>query len=456
MSDPAPPPGHRVFPAGFLWGAATAAYQIEGAHDVDGRAPSIWDTFARRPGAVAGGDNGDLACDHYRRWRDDLDLLTELGLTGYRFSVAWPRVVPDGRGRVNTRGLDFYDQIVDRLLELGVTPMLTLYHWDLPEALQRDGGWTNRSTVDAFVDYADAVSRRLADRVPMWITLNEPWVATVIGHALGQHAPGLTDWTSALSAAHHMLLAHGHAVSVLRGNGASQVGLTNLVQPYEPAGPSPADADAARRGHELMNEWFCQPVFAGSYPPYLRGWLADRGYAPPERDGDLDAMRQPLDFLGVNYYYRVVVRHDPDGYGPLEMSPVRPDGPRTAMGWEVHPPSLTKTLTWLTDTYRPRAVYITESGAAYPDVVDGDGRIRDAERVAYTRDHLAAAHRALELGVPLRGHFAWSLLDNFEWAEGYDKRFGLVHVDYRDQSRRIKDSGRAYAAIAAANAVGPV
>jgi beta-glucosidase len=438
----------RRFPPGFLWGAATAAYQIEGAVAADGRGRSIWDTFSHTPGKVHGGETGDVACDHYHRWRDDVGLLADLGLNAYRFSVAWPRVLPHGTGRVNQAGLDFYRRLVDALLDAGITPTLTLYHWDLPQALQDRGGWAERATVDAFAAYARVVGEALGDRVPLWITHNEPSVSTILGHLTGEHAPGLTDPRTAVQAAHHLLLSHGRATEALRAAGAGEVGITVNLFTVEPAGDGDADLAAARQADGVFNRWFLDPVRHGRYPEDLWAWFERHGLAPAVEDGDLEAIRQPLDFLGVNYYTRMVAAADPasraagNSDGLLGFTRVEPAGERTDMGWEVYPDGLAQVLTRLARDYPTPALYVTESGAAFPDQLDPDGRVRDERRTAYLDAHFRAAAGAVAAGVPLRGYFVWSLMDNFEWAYGYSKRFGLVYVDYPTQRRVVKDSGR--------------
>ena len=428
------------FPEDFLWGAATAAYQIEGAWDADGRGPSIWDTFSHTPGRVAGSDTGDVACDHYRRWREDVAVMRDLGLRAYRFSVSWPRVLPRGWGRVNRPGLDFYSRLVDELLGSGITPVLTLYHWDLPQGLQDRGGWANRDTVEAFVEYADAVSAALADRVDLWITHNEPGVVATLGHVTGEHAPGLADAALRPVVAHHLLLSHGLAIPVLRGNRARKVGIALDMWPSVPAAESDEDAAAAERWTAHQVGWFLDPLSGRGYPPEILEAYADRGWRPPVRDGDMEAIAEPTDFLGLNYYSRLRVRHDPD-VEPFRLSIAEGVGERTEMGWLVDPDGLEDVLRWIHRSHAPAELYVTENGAAYPDVLSEDGRVHDERRVAYLRAHFERAARAIEAGVPLRGYFVWSLLDNFEWAHGYSKRFGIVRVDYESQARTIKDSG---------------
>ncbi|MER3444822.1 MAG: beta-glucosidase [Meiothermus sp.] len=436
------------FPDDFVWGTATAAYQIEGAVREDGRGPSIWDTFSHTPGKTHGGDTGDTACDHYHLYREDVALMQGLGVNAYRFSVAWPRVFPDGR-TLNPRGLEFYKRLADALLEAGITPWATLYHWDLPQALQNQGGWASRSVVDAFVRYADAVTRHLGSRVRHWITLNEPWVFSFLGHATGQHAPGVRNVPRAVQVTHHALLAHGRAVPVIRANvPGAQVGITNNYMPVEPFSATPADQAAARRLDGVFNRWFTDPLFGRGYPEdTLRlfrlgfpGFLQGPLFPPRVLPGDLEAIAAPLDFLGVNFYTRFVARARRGGQ-PLGTEQVRPEGEYTAMGWEVVPHALRDLLLRLHRDYAPKALLITENGAAYPDVLEQDA-VHDPARTRYFQLHLAACLEAINAGVPLKGYFAWSLLDNFEWAEGYSKRFGLYYTDYPTQRRVLKDSGR--------------
>jgi beta-glucosidase len=449
----------RRMPDGFLWGAATSAYQIEGAVDEDGRGPSIWDTFCARPRAVRHGDTGAITCDHYHRWREDLDLLTELRLSAYRFSIAWPRIHPTGRGAVNQPGLDHYRRLVDTLLERSITPAVTLYHWDLPQPLQDAGGWPARSTADAFAEYAMIVADALGDRVPLWITLNEPWVSSFLGYGSGRHAPGVRDGRAALLAAHHQLLAHGLAAGGLRGT-AGAVGVTLNLSPVWPAGRDAADAAAAQRMDGNRNKWFLDPILTGAYPADLVEWYGG-DFDGIVRDGDLGLVSAPLDFLGVNYYFRThVVAGDPpadrEGVLPLLGAHVEnpPFVPVTAMGWPIEPDGLTELLTRLRRDYPGLPpVYVTENGAAFDDYVDPEGGVDDEERIAYLQGHLRALHDAIGAGVDVRGYFCWSLLDNFEWAEGYGRRFGLYYVDYLAQRRIAKASARWYAEVAARNAV---
>lgn len=428
------------FPSSFIWGVATSAYQIEGATEADGRGPSIWDTFCRTPGKVYGGHSGEVACDHYHRWQADLELIAELGVSAYRFSVAWPRVLPEGRGRVNPKGLDFYERLVDGLLARGLKPFCTLYHWDLPQALEDAGGWLNRDTAAAFADYADIVTRRLGDRVASYATLNEPWCSAYLGYGNGHHAPGHTSLKAAFQAAHHLLLAHGLALPAMRANApAAEQGIVlNLSQVY-PASDSPEDIAAARRFDRLNNAWYLGPLLEGRYPAEV--WQALGALAPEVAQGDLAAISQPLDYLGVNYYTPTFVRHQPGDY-PQVGFVRRQELEYTAMDWAVYPQGLSDLLVRLAREHQ-LPLYVTENGAAYDDVLI-DGTVRDAARVRYLEAHLAAVAAALAAGAPVRGYFAWSLLDNFEWAFGYSKRFGLIYVDFATQQRTLKESAKWY------------
>ncbi|GLW11863.1 beta-glucosidase [Microtetraspora sp. NBRC 13810] len=441
--------GRRAaFPPGFVWGVATAAYQIEGAAAEDGRGPSVWDTFSRVPGATARGESGDVACDHYHRWPQDLDLLTGLGVGAYRFSVAWPRVLPEGRGRVNRRGLDFYRRLADALRERGISPFVTLYHWDLPQALEDAGGWRDRDTALYFADYAALVQEAIGHTEPHWITLNEPYCSSIVGYAEGRHAPGAREGHGALAAAHHLLLGHGLAAARLRERGSARepIGITLNMSPAVPGGDGPADVAAARRLDLLVNRQFTEPLLAGRYPEDLAevfGPISDLSF---HRDGDLEVISAPLDFLGVNYYYRLhavaapYAEPDPARRAACDIGvrTVDPDGARTSgLGWVVEPQGLRDTLTGLAARYPGLPpVHVTENG--YGD----RGELDDQGRIAYLGDHLAAAAGALADGVDVRGYFCWSLMDNFEWARGYDARFGLVHVDYATQERTPKASYR--------------
>lgn len=440
------------FPEGFVWGTATASYQVEGAVTEDGRGPSIWDTFSAAPGNVAGGDTGAVACDHYHRWPQDLDLMNDLGVPAYRFSLAWPRIVPDGDGAVNQAGLDHYSRLLDGMLERGIAPVVTLYHWDLPQALQDRGGWQSRATADAFARYAEVVAAAYGDRVPTWITLNEPWVASFVGHGSGVHAPGVRDGRAALQSAHHLLMAHGRATQVLADT-RGEVGVTLNLADVVAAGDNRDDLDAAARVYANTNSWFLDPLLEGRYPQLLVDWYGDT-LADVVHDGDLGLIGQPLDFLGVNYYSRIHVRagDDPSARAvlpPLGAHGVVPAGlATTAMGWPVEPDGFRSLLVRVAAEHpRLPPISITENGAAYDDVVGADGTVDDPERVAFLDGHLRALHDAIEAGVRVRGYFCWSFMDNFEWAEGYAKRFGIVHLDYESQRRTPKASARWYADV---------
>ncbi|MEU4025801.1 GH1 family beta-glucosidase [Streptomyces anulatus] len=435
----------NALPADFTWGVATAAYQIEGAVAEDGRSPSIWDTFSHTPGTIDGGDTGDVACDHYHRVPEDIGLIKQLGADAYRFSVAWPRVVPGGDGPVNKAGLDFYDRLVDGLLEAGVTPFATLYHWDLPQALQDRGGWTVRETSEHFAAYASHVVERLGDRVKDWATLNEPLCSAWIGHLEGRMAPGLTDLTAAVRASYHLHLGHGLAVRAIRAASSdARVGIVNNLSPIEPASTGEADLAAARRADGHINRWWLDPILGRGYPQDM---VEEYGVELPVRPGDLETIAAPLDWLGLNYYFRQIVTADPDGTAPHAQQVPVPGARLTHMDWEVHAEGLEQLLLRLTGEYGVQRIYVTENGSAYEDVVAADGSVHDPERVRYLEEHLAACARAVAKGAPLAGYFAWSLMDNFEWAYGYDKRFGLVHVDYATQRRTVKSSGRRYAEL---------
>jgi beta-glucosidase len=440
------------FPSGFLWGAATAAYQIEGAWNADGKGESIWDRFCHTSGRIANDDTGDVACDHYHRWREDVGLMKELGLQAYRFSVSWSRVLPDGRGSANPVGLDFYERLVDALLEASIEPFLTLYHWDLPQALQDHGGWPLRLSAEAFVEYADLVSRRLGDRVKYWTTFNEPFVSAYIGYLEGRHAPGSANLGEALAAAHHMLLAHGWAVPVVRRNvPEARAGITLNLAGRVPASQSVADRAAAWQRDGVVNRWFLDPISARGYPADI---VAHYGH-PMDfvQPGDVEAMAAPLDFLGVNYYSRDIVRSGEVAEEDNSLPTTLANPEQTDMGWEVYPEGLYDIVGRLHFDYRFPALYITENGAAYPDRLDADGSVADPLRIAYLQRHLEAAARAIAAGVPLKGYFVWSLLDNFEWGHGYSKRFGLIYVDYPTQRRVLKSSAQWYGRVIAANGV---
>ena len=429
-----------TFPPGFVWGVATAAYQIEGAAREDGRGPSIWDTFSHTPGKTFEGHTGDVACDHYHRWRDDIELISALGVDAYRFSIAWPRVQPRGQGAWNDKGLAFYDRLVDTLLEKGIAPHATLYHWDLPQALQDQGGWATRETAQRFADYAEFMGRRLGDRLASIVTHNEPWCTAMLGHAIGQFAPGARDPQLAVQVAHHLLLSHGLALQAMRGAGVkAPLGIVLNQSPATPASDSQADRDMAEREYATFVRWFMEPIFCRRYPTAPGVTLY-----PVTHENDFEVIAQPLDFLGINYYTRI--------WASAAQPPVPSPMPLGAndMGWENHPQGLTELLLKVNRDYTLPPVYITENGTACADRVQG-GRVADPQRIEYLRSHLEALRAAMEGGVDVRGYFYWSLLDNYEWNSGYDKRFGLVHVDYETQARTLKDSALWYREFIARN-----
>jgi len=439
------------FPPDFAWGAATAAYQIEGAVDRDGRGPSIWDTFSHTPGRTLNGETGDVATEHYDRWREDLDLMASIGLRAYRFSVSWPRVQPGGSGAGNEVGLDFYDRLVDGLLERGIEPWLTLYHWDLPQPLEDRGGWLEPEVVDRFAEYSGIVARRLGDRVRAWITVNEPRTFSFIGYGMGRHAPGGTSWAGALRAAHHSHLAHAAGAAAVRNEVLdARVGTCHDVAHLEPGGDSTEDLEALVRYDGAMHRWFLDPTFGRGYPADLVDWYGRLGML----DGlDLDAVADspPIDFLAVNYYRRErIVAAPPDPAWGMGARVLEARGERTGNGWEIHPDGLRATLARIQRDYAPPAIAITENGATFPDVVAPDGSVDDADRLRYLVAHVEAASMAIAEGVPLIAYFAWSLLDNYEWALGYGTRFGIVHVDFATQRRTLKASGKWYRRLLAA------
>ncbi|HEY5806858.1 MAG TPA: GH1 family beta-glucosidase [Povalibacter sp.] len=440
----------RRFPAGFLWGCATSAYQIEGSPLADGAGPNIWQRFCHTPGRVVNNDNGDIACDHYRQYESDVELMQRLGLQAYRFSIAWSRVLPHGTGQLNAAGLGFYDRLVDRLLSRKIQPMATLFHWDLPAALDDRGGWLNRDSPNWFAEYADIVFRRLDDRVKLWATLNEPWVVTDGGYLHGTLAPGHRNRFEAPIATHHLMLAHGAAVQAYRATGKHQIGLVVNIEPKYPASQSEADQAATRRADAYMNRQYIEPALLGRYPDELTEIFTDAW--PDWPSADMEAIRQPIDFVGVNYYSRNVTRHEPDTW-PLRAGPVRqPHATHTEMGWEVFPQGLTDTLLRIKNQYGNPPVYVTENGAAFYDPPQADGdTLDDPLRVDYMRRHVKAVYDAIAQGADVRGYFAWSMLDNFEWALGYSKRFGIIHVDYATQKRTLKASARLYSQIIASH-----
>ncbi len=435
-----------IFPEKFVWGVATSAYQIEGAWNEDGRGPSIWDTFSHTPGKIFNNDHGDVAADHYHRWKDDVALMSELGIKTYRFSTSWSRILPDGVGPVNQKGLDFYNRLVDELLRRGIEPYLCLFHYDLPQALQDQGGWPSRETAYRFADYAALVAGALGDRVRVWFTQNEPWVTALIGHFVGEHAPGTQELTASIKALHHLMLSHGLAVDAIRGavKRPVEIGVTVNLNPVYAATDSDADANAAVLADLYMNHAQLDPLLTGA-SPMIDSPLGEALVGKVIQEGDLEKIRQ-VDLLGINYYTRVVVKHDPD-VPMLGFSLVYPEGNEYSGMWEMYPDGMYQTLKQVWDYHPACRLMVTENGVPVPDGVDFDGRVRDERRIRYLQQHIAQVHRAIQDGIPIEGYFHWSLMDNFEWAHGYSPRFGLVYVDYRTQKRIVKDSGRWYANI---------
>jgi beta-glucosidase len=439
------------FPGDFLWGAATAAYQIEGSPLADGAGASIWHRFSHTPGNTTNGDTGDVACDHYYRYESDIALMRELGLEAYRFSISWSRIFPEGKGRVNGKGIDFYSRLIDRLLESDILPNVTLYHWDLPAALDDRGGWLNPDISSWFADYATTMFDALGDRVPMWATINEPFVVMDGGYMHGNLAPGHRNMYEAPIVTHNLLRSHGMAVQAFRSSGsAGRIGLVVNLEPRYAASSSEEDLAATARMDAYSNRHYLDPVLSGKYPDELAEIFGDAWISPG--DGEMELIREPVDFIGVNYYSRSVIRHD-DTNLPFRAERVAQVGnAHTEMGWEVFPQGLTDILVWIKSRYGDIPLYITENGSAWADPPAAEnGQLTDPLRVAYLHDHLEAIRDAIAKGVNLRGYFAWSLLDNYEWSHGYTKRFGIVHVNYQTQERTIKDSGRYYSRIIAAN-----
>ncbi len=434
------------FPHNFLWGAATAAYQIEGAWNKDGKGESVWDRFSHTSGKTTNGDTGDVACDHYHRFEEDIAIMRQLGLKAYRFSISWPRVLPGGRGRINARGLDFYDRLVDAICAANLEPLLTLHHWDLPQVLQDQGGWDNRDTAYAFADYTALMVKRLGDRVRSWTTFNEPSVIAFIGHLTGEHAPGIKDVRIAYQTAHHLMLAHGLGVQAIRGaKSGLEAGIVLTLWPHEPASDSPEDVSAAAEAWDRNETVFLDPIFKGHYPTAMIDFLGEK--MPRTKDGDLALISQELDFLGINFYSRHVVKASQGNVKTI------PGSEYTEMGWEVCAPALRRLLVRINSEYRLPPIYITENGSAFKDEISPDGKVHDSRRLEYFKQHLIQLRLAMQDGVDVRGYMAWSLLDNFEWGYGFSKRFGLVHVDYESQKRIIKDSGEWYAKIILANQI---
>jgi len=431
------------FPDNFLWGTATCAYQIEGAVNEDGRGESIWDVFSHTPGKIHNNDNGDVACDHYHRWQEDIQLMKSLGFKSYRFSIAWPRILPEGRGKINQPGLDFYNRLIDGLLEAGIQPLATLYHWDLPTALE--GAWLNRSTVDAFAEYSGLAARHFGDRVKMWFTINEPWCASHLSYTIGEQAPGLKDRSKGILAAHHVLLAHGVAVKELRkAVHNAQIGIVLNMSPIHNDPDAPISEDRVRFMDGELIRWFADPIYGRGYPKdmledYVRMGMLKSTEPDFIKPGDMDLIAQETDLLGINYYTRMFVSSKSEGVHSENR-----DVPKTDMGWELYPQGLFEILERVNRDYQPRQLMVTENGASYADGPDENGRVHDQRRIDYLQTHIYQIWLAIQAGIPVNGYLVWSLMDNFEWARGYSQRFGMIHVDYKTQKRTIKDSAQWY------------
>lgn len=427
------------FPKDMKWGAATASYQIEGAVNEGGRGVSIWDTFSKTPGNVVNGDNGDVACDSYHRYKEDVQIMKELGIKVYRFSVAWPRIFPNGTGEVNKEGLEYYHNLIDELLANDIEPMCTLYHWDLPQILQDKGGWGNRETIDAFVAYAEVMFKEFSGKIKQWITLNEPWCISFLSNYIGVHAPGNKDLQLATQISHHLLVAHGKTVQKFRElNVDGEIGIAPNTTWLEPYSNRQQDIDACNREIAWYLEWFMDPVFKGSYPHFMLDWFANKGVHLEIEDGDMEVIHQPIDFIGINYYTGHVARYK-ENEGLLDWELVELNYERTDIGWPIFPEGFYKVLCRIKDNYGDVPIYITENGSCYNNEVE-NGRVKDVGRISYLEQHLTALHRAISSGVNIKGYLTWSLMDNFEWAEGYTMRFGIVHVNYRTLERTKKDS----------------
>ncbi|SHE35649.1 broad-specificity cellobiase [Thermoanaerobacter uzonensis DSM 18761] len=438
----------------FLWGTATSSYQIEGAVNEDGRTPSIWDTFSKTEGKTYNGHTGDVACDHYHRYKEDVEIMKEIGVKAYRFSIAWPRIFPE-EGKYNPKGMDFYKRLIDELLKRDIMPAATIYHWDLPMwAYDKGGGWLNRDSVKWYVEYATKLFEELGDVIPLWITHNEPWCSSILSYGIGEHAPGHKDWREALIAAHHILLSHGEAVKAFREMNikGSKIGITLNLTPAYPASEKEEDKLAAQYADGFANRWFLDPIFKGNYPEDMMELYSKIiGEFDFIKEGDLETISVPIDFLGVNYYTRSIVKYNEDSM--LKAENVPGPGKRTEMGWEISPESLYDLLKRLDREYTKLPMYITENGAAFKDEVTEDGRVHDDERIEYIKEHLKAAAKFIEEGGNLKGYFVWSLMDNFEWAHGYSKRFGIVYVDYETQKRILKDSALWYKEVIQKNSI---
>lgn len=431
-----------IFPKNFLWGVATASYQIEGAYNEDGKGESIWDRFSHIPGKIKNGDTGDTACDHYHRYKEDIELLKYLGVKTYRFSISWPRIFPDGKGAPNQKGIDFYKNIIDLLLKCGIKPAVTIFHWDLPQKLQDIGGWTNPVVVDSYVNYAKYLFNELGDLVPVWITHNEPWVVAFEGNWMGSMAPGITDFSTALKISHNLLLSHGKAVRAYKKTGFNgEIGITLNMTPIYPASQREEDILASARVDGFHNRWFTDPLFKKKYPADMLNWYFKHNIKIPEyTEEDLKIINTPIDFLGVNYYSSATVKKSSENW-PIEISRLRGNGNKTGMGWEIDPNGLYDLLTRIDKDYCRKKIFITENGAAFNDIIDRNGKVKDFNRIDYLYRHFEQAHKAIKSGVKLAGYYVWSFMDNFEWAHGYSKRFGIVHINYETLERTMKESG---------------
>ncbi len=444
-----------IFPEDFIWGSATAAYQIEGASKEDGRGESIWDRFSHTHGKVENGDTGDVACDHYHRYKEDIELMKEIGLDAYRFSFSWPRILPEGHGKVNQKGLDFYKKLIDGLLEAGISPTATINHWDLPQALQDKGGWAERDIINYYTEYAQILFREFGDLVPRWITHNEPWMASFVGYAFGEHAPGLKDYQQALRAAHHLLLSHGLTVRAFRKEGIDgEIGITLNLVGTTPYSDAVEDIAAAERQKEFINGWFLDPLFKGKYPETMSAiYKKEKGWFDFDST-DFDVITEEMDFLGINYYNRLIVKDNPKADHILKKDVIKPeDSKYTDFPMEIYPQGLYDILMDVNKNYTDKPIYITENGAVFNDKVSDDGRVHDQRRIDFYRGHFSSAHQAIQDGVPLKGYYAWSLMDNFEWACGYTKRFGITYVDYKTQERILKDSAYWYSNVIKNNGI---
>ncbi len=438
-----------IFPKNFKWGAATASYQIEGAYAEDGKGESIWDNFSHKRGNILNGDTGKIACDHYHRFTEDIELIDKIGLDTYRFSISWPRILPRGKGQVNQKGIDFYKRLCNSLLEKGIEPAVTLYHWDLPQALQEKGGWANRDTAKYFNEYAEIVFSELGDLVKTWITHNEPWVVAFVGNIYGEHAPGNKDYKKGIQVLHNLLLSHGMAVRTFQDmNLAGEIGITLNLGDIQPATEKPTDKEAASLQDQLLNRITLEPLFKGNYPEQLFEIYTSEFGPIDIESGDLELINNPIDFLGINYYTRNIIKNDPQANG-LGISEVKPaDKEYTEMNWEVYPEGLYNVLKRVNADYTDLPLYVTENGAAFNDEISNDGKVHDERRISYLQGHFQAAHQAIEAGIPLQRYYVWSLMDNFEWSYGYTKRFGLIFIDYQNKQERIlKDSAYWYQSV---------